>query len=211
MENSLSKSMNFKNTIITLIIITAINIPNLTHAIQIQTAQYAESVNPQNDTIQKQAKYEAEKDAIQDTNKLVWFSTGLGCCVTTSTCAFVGCYIGGTINPPPIIEDEGDIFLSDTTQLGNSSSVFENGCLDEGCLIGSLFGCLIPLIGVYNYKINPSPEKLIGKSPEYIEQYTKTYKNKKRSIRRNMAIAGFSTGCLSVGIFSFLVDSTYNP
>ena len=203
--------MNYKNTILTLIIISFINIPNLTHAIPIQTALYAESGNLQNASIQKQAKYAAEKDAIQDTNKLVWFGSGLGCCISTSTCALVGCLIGGSINPPSIVEDSGDIFLYDITQIGNNSNPFEDGSLDEGCLIGSLFGCLIPLIGVFNYKITPSPEKLIGKSPEYIEQYTKTYKNKKRIIRRNMAMTGFSTGCLSVGILSFLVNSTYNP
>ncbi len=203
--------MNCKIKIITLIIISFINILNLIPAIPIQTALYAESGNLQNASIQKQAKYAAEKDAIQETNKLVWFATGLGCCATTTSCALVGCFIGGSINPPPIVEDSGDIFLYDTTQIGDSSNPFEDGSLDEGCIIGSLFGCLIPLIGLYNYKINPSPEKLIGKSPEYIEQYTKTYKNKKRLIRRNMAITGFSTGCLSVGIFSFLVNSTYNP
>lgn len=201
--------MNCKNKIITLIIITFINIPNLTDAIQIQTAQNAEGVNLQNASIQKQAKYAAEKDAIQSTNKLVWFGTGLGCCITTSTCAIAGIYIGDSINPPPVVE--GDVFIYDTTQIGTSSCLYENGCIEEGCLIGSLFGCLIPLIGVENYKITPSPEKLIGKSPEYIEQYTKTYKHKKRSIRRNMAITGFSTGCLSVGILTFLVNSTHNP
>ena len=100
--------MNWKNKIITLIIISLINIPNLIPAISIQTVLYAESGNLQNTTIKKQAKYAAEKDAIQDTNRLVWFSSGLGCCVTTTTCAIVGCFIGGSINPPPIVEDSGD-------------------------------------------------------------------------------------------------------
>lgn len=109
-----------------------------------------------------------------------------------------------------MLEDGSDIFLYDTTQIGNSSNPFDDGSLDEGCFIGSLFGCVIPLIGVYNYKINPSPEKLIGKSPEYVEHYTKTYKDKKRSIRRNMAIAGFSAGCLSVSAFALLSDSMSN-
>ena len=204
--------MNYKYVIITLIIISFINIPNLTYAVRIQTVQYAESVILQNDILQKQAQYEAEIDAIQNTNKLVWFGTGLGCCITTSTCAIVGGIIGGRINPPPTAEDDvGDIFLYDTTQIGNSSCVYENGCIEEGCLSGTLFGCLIPLIGVFNYKINPTPEKLIGKSPEYIELYTEAYKKKKRSIRRNMAITGFSTGCLSVGVFFFLADYTYIP
>lgn len=184
----------------------------MTYAIRIQTAQSAESVNLQNDSIKKQVRYEAEKDATQNTNKLLWFGTGLGCCITTSTCAIVGGTIGGIINPPPNAEDDvGDIFLYDTSEIGIRSCLYDNGCIEEGCLSGSLFGCLIPLIGVYNYKINPSPEKLIGKSPEYIKLYTEAFKKKKQSIRRNMAIAGFSTGCLSVGVFFFISEYTYIP
>lgn len=208
----LSTYMNYKNIIITLLIISFINVPNLSSAIRIQKAQYAQSGNIENNTIQKQAKNAAEKDAIQDTNKIVWFGTGLGCCVTTSTCALAGCVIGGWIHPPPIVGDDvDDIFVYDTTQIRNRSCFYQNGFIEEGCLIGTLLGGLIPLIGVDNYKINPSPKKLIGKSPEYIETYTKTYKKKKRSIRRNMAITGFSTGCLSVGILAYLLDSTSNP
>ncbi|RKU27357.1 hypothetical protein C6497_11445 [Candidatus Poribacteria bacterium] len=94
--------MNSKNIIITLIIISFITIPNLTYAIRFQTAQFADNGYLQNDTIQKQAQYDAEKDAIQNTNSLLWFGTGLACCLTTSSCAIVGGMMGGIINPPQL-------------------------------------------------------------------------------------------------------------
>ncbi|MCG9127778.1 hypothetical protein JT359_09290 [Candidatus Poribacteria bacterium] len=199
--------MNYKKIIITIIISCIINIPSLTHAIRNQTVQYTETATLQNETIQEQAKSDAEKDAIQNTNSFVWFGTGLGCCVTTSVCTLAGCYIGSITKPTPLIEDDiNDILFYDSTQIGDGSCLYENGCMDEGCLLGAVFGALIPIIGIYNYKTNPSPDKLIGKSAEYVEEYTKAYKKKTRSIRRNMAAAGFTTGCLSLASFILLSD-----
>lgn len=74
-----------------------------------------------------------------------------------------------------------------------------------GCLISSLiflpnwYGCLLPpigLTGTYVYRPDPPLAQLIGKSPEYVEVYTSSYKSERGKIQAQWA----SAGCLGGGI-----------
>ena len=69
-----------------------------------------------------------------------------------------------------------------------------------GGFLGSGVGCLVPPISIYSYKSGPPPERLIGKSPEYVKVYTETYKSKVRQLRFKQA----GSGCTLV-IGSYLV------
>lgn len=55
--------------------------------------------------------------------------------------------------------------------------------------------------GIFAEK-TPPPERLLGKSPEYIESYLNAYKRKVRTLRGTSAVAGGGVACLS---FSALV------
>ena len=131
------------------------------------------------EALRLEAKIAAEQDADSDINKLLWVGTGMGATVIGSTAfACVGCAIGSMINPEP-----DDLFgypLPNDTQM-------------IATIIGCLVGGVVPLIGIFNYKQPPSPVRLIGKSPEYVEYYTNAYKSKMRSLRTKLAAAGTTT------------------
>ena len=71
-------------------------------------------------------------------------------------------------------------------------------------LIGAVAGGLLPLVGIYSYKGPPPAERLIGKSPEYVELYTNAYTAKARSIRIKSAAGGVATGC-GLSLIGFLI------
>ena len=66
---------------------------------------------------------------------------------------------------------------------------FGDGAAVGGC-IGFAAGVLIPFIGIHSYQANPPPERILGKSPEYIEFYTDAYRSKTRSLRSRWAAIG---------------------
>ena len=51
----------------------------------------------------------------------------------------------------------------------------------------------------------PSPERLVGKSPEYVEVYTQVYKAKAKNLQRSAATPGFLTTVFSAGILVGLI------
>ena len=61
------------------------------------------------------------------------------------------------------------------------------------------------LIRIYGGPSNPPPERLIGKSPEYVTAYADVYKVGIRSERTKTAIVGSVTGCLIVTAWAFAV------
>ncbi len=67
-----------------------------------------------------------------------------------------------------------------------------------GCAAGLaiLLGGLAVPIGVHMYPHNatPPPERLLGKSPEYIEAYTQIYKSETASLRKTLVTKGSITG-----------------
>ena len=56
-----------------------------------------------------------------------------------------------------------------------------------GCLLGSL-----GIVGAYFYQPSPSPTRLMGKPPEYIDAYVSRYKE----TRNNTALGGACLGCI---------------
>ena len=102
--------------------------------------------------------------------------------------ACAGCAIGSIIDPP------------------SSFFYFQSSAGQElGTLVGAAAGCLLPLLGIYNSPAHPPSGRLIGKSPEYVELYTNTYKAKVRSLRTKFAAGGIATGC-GLMILGFVVS-----
>ena len=134
------------------------------------------------------AKAAAERDANSDINKLLWFGSGLGgAAVGGGIGACSGCLVGLATNPPE--SDPVICWLPNVNVEGvlNSTTV--------GLGLGGIVGTFVPLIGIYNYRSNPSPKQLIGKSAEYVEAYTDAYVRKARAIRTLSAVAGAAIGC----------------
>ena len=81
---------------------------------------------------------------------------------------------------------------------------------EAGCAI--LLGALAVPIGVHMYPHNAMqpPERLLGKSPEYIEAYTQIYKSKIASLQKTLVTKGSivsNLGC--VGATLVLLTNTY--
>lgn len=126
-------------------------------------------------TVEIEAKAAAEQDARSDANKILWFGTGfavfaIGCPVG----GCIGCSVGSIIDPS---------YFFDTTGQG------------VGSLVGLTVGVLTPLIWIYSYQTHPPTERLIGKSPEYVEFYTDAYKAKTQLLRTEWTAVGAATGC----------------
>ena len=73
--------------------------------------------------------------------------------------------------------------------------------IGTGMLLGGIAGFVIQ-IAVTDSKVVIPPERLLGKSPEYIKEYTITYRNRVKRIRRESAAAGcgFSAFLLSLWV-----------
>ena len=121
---------------------------------------------------QADAEYEARGDITQ-----------FFCCIGSSTLvtisaiggAFLGCWLGEALDPPPYQS------LPPASLLGITSTGMVCGCLG-----GWVIGLTGSLYGIYKLGGTVPPERLLGKSPEYIEVYTATYKReigKQRAIR----------------------------
>lgn len=134
-------------------------------------------------TVILEAKADAEQDASRDVNKLAWFGAGMTGFIGG---AGIGSGVGLTIDEPEV-----------GAFLGLSEGMV------IGCLVGSIVGSLITLIWVANRKPpHPSPERLIGKSPEYVDQYMDAYRKEIRSRRTQAAVVGACAlpGCIGLGI-----------
>ena len=119
---------------------------------------------------QLEALTAAEQDAGRDVNKLGWFSAGLASAVIGGP---VGAFAGGVI--------------------GRNIS----GGEVMGVFAGLVVGATAPFFLIDNYDPGPPSERLVEKSPEYIDYYTKAYKSKTKSIRKRSATVGcLFGGCL---------------
>ena len=54
--------------------------------------------------------------------------------------------------------------------------------------------------------ITPRPKRLIGKSPEYVGFYTKSYKMEVKELRAKWALIGAGTGCLIGCIMAVVIS-----
>ena len=117
-----------------------------------------------------EAKAAAERDVNNDFNvSLFQWSIGGAAVVTLSGIggALLGCVVGEALDPPPQ-SSEG---------AGHICAVVSTGMI-YGCLGGWGTGFMGSLYGIYKLGGAVPSERLIGKSPEYIEVYTRTYKRK---------------------------------
>ena len=130
---------------------------------------------------------EAEAAAEQDVSKFAWFSVGMfGTPVSSAVGTIIGFAIGGAVAPQ------------------SASGFFGYGPSEAqltGAFVGMLAGAAIPFILTYNHNPSPPVDRLVGKSPEYIERYTEAYRKKARRIRTQSAVAG----CLLPGCVVALV------
>ncbi len=120
---------------------------------------------------QNSAEAQAKLDAEADFNKWPWRIFGFSGCLGVGFTTAVGAAIGST---------------ADTGFL-EFDNMIRGGCC--GFIGGSaVLGGLI--LNYASYKITPPAERLIGKSPEYVDVYTDVYKAKTRQLRIKSTAAG---------------------
>lgn len=123
---------------------------------------------------------DAQREAKADVNTLLWTVVGF---IGTSGCTLVGIYAGLHIGDSISQSHSGERFFPADEAI-------------KGACIGSMVGWSAPFIPIYMYKSVPAPQRLIGKSPEYVYSYTKTYKSEVRKLRMISAVEGGCGGCL---------------
>ncbi len=128
-------------------------------------------------------KARAESDASKDVNKITWGMIGASSVVGG---AVVGGVIGG-------VSADSDSFTSIIGFL-------------LGLGAGTVTGCVGPIALGHTYSIKVPPERITGKSDDYVQLYTDTYKRKTRAIRRKYAlIGGASVVVLVVGAWNIMM------
>lgn len=71
-------------------------------------------------------------------------------------------------------------------------------------------GCVLVGVAAAYQVSQPSPERFVGKSPEYVEVYTEVYKAKVKNLQLSAAVPGCLTAALSpitMGLLIPIVDS----
>ncbi|MXV76308.1 hypothetical protein F4Z99_18810 [Candidatus Poribacteria bacterium] len=124
--------------------------------------------------IHLQAKAAAESDAKRHAEVLTYFGTGMG---MTFAAAMCGLMTG---------------FVADVT-LGNGQDA--PFYLPAATSAAGAFSLLL------QYAIrpsNPPPERLIGKSPAYVEFYADAYRTRMRAYQTKSVAAGAVFGCLTL-------------
>ncbi len=128
-----------------------------------------------------QAKAAAERDVNNDFNasQFQWFTGGTAVVTALSFGgAYLGCRVGEAFVTPP----RSDFSL--LSYLGMHSEII------DGCLAGWCIGFMGSVYGIYKLGGGVPAERLIGKSPKYVEAYTKTYKRKIGLKRAAIAASG---------------------
>ena len=146
----------------------------------------------QQHAVQAQAEADAHRDINHDMKKSLWFTLGL---VGSSAGTFIGC-VSGILGGILIGDFDSIFFLPDDVPPV------------ESCGIGGilLLGVLAVPIGVHMYPHSPSPppERLLGKTPEYVAAYTQAYRSKAISLRKRWVTAGSITS--NLGILTLLLN-----
>ena len=137
----------------------------------------------QQQSLQAQAKADAHRDVNRDMRESLWFLSGL---VGSSVGTVTGC-LSGILGG--ILMEDFNILPDDVPAL-------------ESCGLGSilLFGILaVPIsVHLYPHSPRPPPERLLGKTPEYVAAYTQAYRSKTISLRKRWVTAGSITSNLSI-------------
>lgn len=171
----------------TLIVFTTVLIFSAPFVTPAQQNPTQTAVTKDANALRLEVKAAAEQDASDDLNKPLWFISG----TTAVGCALIGGFIGCLVGESTAPSGGG---------LGFAPLIdFSDSAVTVG-LIGCAAGALVPFIGIYNYQGNPPSERLLGKSPEYVESYTNAYKVKARLLRTSMAVAGAATAGGGLGL-----------
>lgn len=131
----------------------------------------------------------AESDARGDINRLACLSAGASIAIIGGTCGAL--YIDG--------------------------GFIETGSLRAAAFIGSFamgVGIFAALVGTNSYLPNPSPEKLIGKSPEYVRVYAEAYRKKTLALGMKSVVTGAvigGSGCVMLSLVLFPTASYDYP
>ena len=141
---------------------------------------------PQN-FIPLQAKAEAESDASRDFNALAYFGAGMSVPLATGTCCLMAAGTGIVL-----INDENVAFL-------------------PAISVPVILAAILSLdITDHSPPPNPPPERLIGKSPEYIKFYADTYHSKMRSYRKRSVAAGSIVGCTAMTAVAIMIQTIFD-
>ena len=128
-------------------------------------------------------KAQAESDASKDVNKIAWGMIGASSVVG-------GVVVGGVIGGVSSDDDSFIAIIGFMLGLG----------------AGTITGCVAPIGLGHTYSIKVPPERITGKSDDYVQLYTDTYKRKTRSIRRKYTlIGGASVIVLVVGAWNIMI------
>lgn len=123
---------------------------------------------------------QAKTDATADMKPAAWFLLGamppIGC--------LIGYAIGTSIDPKPV---KSDYYSYGCWTTPNETQI------NSAC-IGGVVGVLMLPVSYALMPINPSPERLLGKPPEYVSAYTSVYKRHTRDSRITSAASGFAVG-----------------
>ena len=153
----------------------------------------------QENLTEAQATADAHRDVNQDMKESLWFMSGL----VGSSVGFAAGGIGACLSG--LIID----FNPDTSCIYAVSDDPMTSC----SIAGAIFcGALVVPAAVFIYPHKPSPplERLLGKSPEYIDAYLHAYRSKTISLRKRMVTAGSLTSNLGVaGMMLLLISSDW--
>ncbi len=126
------------------------------------------------DSIRLQAKAAAAADAKRDVEVLASFGAGMGVTFTASMC---GLMTG---------------FIADATLGQGQDALF------YGTAAMSAAGAFSLLLRYHIRPSNPPPERLIGKSAEYVKSYADAYQARMRSSQMRLVAAGSIFGCMTL-------------
>ena len=147
-----------------------------TSFLSVATAQYDSA---------EAAKTAATDDAKADTNKLAWFTTGLGCSILTL-------YLGGLAI---------DKYLSTFSPVYEYNNPELNRKVDEisGSFAASLIGLGTAAFSATYwfsgiYESSPPTARLAGKSPQYVNAYTDAYMQERKKTQQSWTFWGLAAG-----------------
>ncbi len=135
---------------------------------------YAQMPLVEQDSIRLQAKAAAAADATRDVQVLAFFGAGMS---ATFAAAMCGLMTG---------------FVADATLGQGQDALF------YGTAAMSAAGAFSLLLRYHIRPPNPPPERLIGKSAEYIKFYANAYQARLRSSQMKSVAAGSIFGCLTL-------------
>lgn len=139
---------------------------------------------------QEQARLQAAEDAKQDFKSFRWITTGAGCWL-------IGTIVGGLT-----AEGLDRISSGGLDDIGSIVAI--------SCLVGISASCFPAFILSDAIPIRTLPDRLLGKSPAYIEAYTLEYTSKIKQYRRKRLIMGIPmTGVcfLGMGLIGTIVQN----